>query len=83
MKAVVAAFNQEKALVGAFPVITNLRMELFEALVPVCPSEQIASFPERTICEEWPLSKLPPVTFYFQLLLRHYDLRDGEGREGK
>ena len=33
MKAVVANFNQEKALVGAFSVITNLRMELFEALV--------------------------------------------------
>ena len=33
MKAVVAAFNQEKALVGAFSVITNLRMELFEAPV--------------------------------------------------
>ena len=32
MKAVVAAFNQERALVGAFSVITNLRMELFEAL---------------------------------------------------
>ena len=33
VKAVEAAFNQEKALVGAFSVITNLRMELFEALV--------------------------------------------------
>ena len=33
MKAVVAAFNQEKALVEAFSVITNLRMELFEALL--------------------------------------------------
>ena len=32
MKAVVAAFNQEKALIGAFSVITNLRMELFQAL---------------------------------------------------
>ena len=32
MKAIVAAFNQEKALVGAFSVITNLRMQLFEAL---------------------------------------------------
>ena len=32
MKAVVATFNQEKALVGTFSVITNLRMELFEAL---------------------------------------------------
>ena len=30
---VVGAFNQEKALVGAFSVITNLRMELFEALI--------------------------------------------------
>ena len=37
MKAVVAAFNQEKALVGAFSVITNLRMELFEALVTIRP----------------------------------------------
>ena len=33
MKALVGAFNQEKALVGAFSVITNLRMELFQALV--------------------------------------------------
>ena len=29
----VGAFNQEKALVGAFSVLTNLRMELFQALV--------------------------------------------------
>ena len=29
----VGAFNQEKALVGAFSVITNLRMELIEALM--------------------------------------------------
>ena len=36
MKAVVAAFNQEKALVGAFSVITNLRMELFQALLVSC-----------------------------------------------
>ena len=28
VKAVVAAFNQEKALVGAFSVITNLRVDL-------------------------------------------------------
>ena len=32
MKVVVATFNQEKALVGSFSVITNLRMELFKAL---------------------------------------------------
>ena len=35
VKVVVATFNQEKALVWAFSVITNLRMELFEALVCV------------------------------------------------
>ena len=35
MKALVGAFNQEKALVGAFSVITNLRVELFEALVDI------------------------------------------------
>ena len=35
VKAVVAAFNQEKALVGAFSVITNLRMDLFETLVRI------------------------------------------------
>ena len=33
MKAIVGSFNQEKALVGAFSVITNLRMELFQALL--------------------------------------------------
>ena len=38
MKAVVAAFNQEKALVGAFSVITNLRMDLFEAQVNTASS---------------------------------------------
>ena len=38
VKAVVAAFNQEKALVGAFSVITNLRMELFEALIIAHPA---------------------------------------------
>ena len=32
VKAVVSAFNQEMTLVGAFSVITNLRMDLFEAL---------------------------------------------------
>ena len=33
MKAVVATFNQEKALVGAFSMITKLRMDLFESLI--------------------------------------------------
>ena len=42
MKAVVAAFNQEKALVGAFSMITNLRMELFEALADTSHVKQRA-----------------------------------------
>ena len=42
MKAVVAALNQEKALVGAFSVITNLRLDLFEALVHSVVSGQSA-----------------------------------------
>ena len=55
MKAVVAAFNQEKALVGAFSVITNLLMDLFEALLkdprPTLQSfkimmEGVAPYPE-------------------------------------
>ena len=41
MKAVVAAFNQEKAL-GAFSVITNLLMELFEALADTSHVKQRA-----------------------------------------
>ena len=39
MKAVVAAFNQEKALVGAFSMISNLRMDLFEALENTGPEK--------------------------------------------
>ena len=41
MKAVVAAFNQGKALVGAFSVITNLRMEVFEALHQEPPARHV------------------------------------------
>ena len=48
MKAVVAAFNQEKALVGVFSVITNLRMELFEALV-VTLSSLTPVYPPRAL----------------------------------
>ena len=45
MKAVVAGFNQEKALVGAFSMITNLRMDLFEALVGVEESMRAMTWP--------------------------------------
>ena len=52
MKAVVAAFNQEKALVGAFSVITNLRMELFEARVPArsSPAHTAAVLGHTRLC---------------------------------
>ena len=52
MKAVVAAFNQEKALVGAFSVITNLRMELFEALVASGPHD-VARSPGPGVSPVW------------------------------
>ena len=51
MKAVVAGFNQEKALVGAFYMIMNIRMELFEAL-------------EKTQCTDGENGSLPQVTSY-------------------
>ena len=35
--------NQEKALAGAFSVITNLRMELFEALSSIAGEDQIGA----------------------------------------
>ena len=43
VKAVVATFNQEKSLVGDFSVITNLRMELFEALVDTVAGVLVAA----------------------------------------
>ena len=55
MKAVVAAFNQEKALVGAFSVITDLRMELFEALLATLSS----GCPPRMLLVTEP--ELPPL----------------------
>ena len=44
MKAVVTAFNQEKAPVGAFSVITNLRMDLYEALISIRVSVTAATY---------------------------------------
>ena len=52
-KRLVAAFNHEKALVGAFSVITNLRMEIFDALhqTPSCGvTSQIFTLCSHTIC---------------------------------
>ena len=45
VKTVVAAFNQEKALVGAFSVLTNLRMELFQALLDTRPQQTVYAAP--------------------------------------
>ena len=45
MKAVVAAFNQEKALVGAFSVITNLQMDLRFKLYWTLDSSVITTSP--------------------------------------
>ena len=36
VKVLVGAFNKKKALVGALSVITNLRMDLFQALFCCC-----------------------------------------------
>ena len=61
MKAVVAAFNQEKALVGAFSVITNLRMELFEALV-LCHVSLLTCVGSVTSLVTWPGPGQSPVS---------------------
>ena len=60
MKAVVAAFNQEKALVGAFSVITNLRMELFQAL---------QRFPRLIVLPDRIIWSLPPPLCRYEILL--------------
>ena len=41
--------NQEKALVGAFSVNTNLRMELFQALVLGHHSGEILHVPDKNV----------------------------------
>ena len=56
MKAVVAAFNQEKALVRAFSVITNLRMELFQALL-FLPQHKL--FPALLQTADWAREREP------------------------
>ena len=71
MKAVVAAFNQEKALVGAFCVITNLRMEIFEALpgrhatapsgAPAAPTAQPAAETDNGAVKKWKIKSFKNV----------------------
>ena len=49
------AFNQEKALVVAFSVITNLRMDLFEALLNMnrnTPLHKETSFVSRYLGQQ-------------------------------
>ena len=64
MKAVVAAFNQEKALVGAFSVITNLRMEIFEALLGL---ESLCS--EEYDRQQYPAAELRTLSHHRPVLL--------------
>ena len=54
---VVAAFNQEKALVGAFSVITNLRMELFEALLTTHTAQVTGEEGRLTVTANWGLGE--------------------------
>ena len=54
MKAVVASFNQEKALVGAFSVITNLRVDLRLKLYGLLGLQR-ASFSLRALPPDRPL----------------------------
>ena len=44
VKAVVAAFNQEKALVGAFSVITNLCVDLRFKLYPSLCNNSVSQY---------------------------------------
>ena len=53
MKALVGAFNQEKALVGAFSVITNLRMELFRAPLPTVQPEPAIPSRDSVLTPDW------------------------------
>ena len=70
MKAVVAAFNQEKALVGAFSVITNLRMELFQALMCM----QLSREHEDTAIVDIIYQLSSPIHDHFsRLILNEYD----------
>ena len=50
MKAVVGAFNQEKALVGAFSMIMNLRIELFQALLETSHRRDFFPGPRNPRC---------------------------------
>ena len=61
MKAVVAAFNQEKALVGAFSVIMNLRMELSDALL-----EKQCEWHLQTWSEAHFITHLPAVSSHYR-----------------
>ena len=64
MKAVVAAFNQEKALVGTFSVITNLRMDLRFKLYYLLPTVMHCCWARSLICVwchllSWPATTRP------------------------
>ena len=76
MKAVVAAFNQEKALVRAFSVITNLWMDLFEALMKAVVIMNIAGgiiaviigTPHHFSSKEFASRTKPVINFYVGII---------------
>ena len=68
MKALTGAFNQDKALVGAFSVIAQLhRLIVYTALIKFYPPSvssnvAIVDFPSRVLALKWIISE-----FYFVL----------------
>ena len=83
MKTLVGAFYQKKALVGAFSVITNLQMELFQALAG---TRVIYTSMPRVLCVAGARLHVASVLYVnwcgLGLLLLIEALRD-RGREGR
>ena len=71
MKAVVVAFNQKKALVGAFSVLTNLRMELLQAALE--RAMIFISFITRTEVKKASPSSLSPLLVPCKKNIKEYN----------
>ena len=72
MKAVVAAFNHEKALVGAFSVITKLRMDLrFKLWFVLCEHMMATGCSAAAAREMWISSYIGPHS-HMEAIKHHY-----------
>ena len=83
MKAVVAAFNQERPLVGAFSVITNLRLKLYRcgpAVIYLAVAAIKLSTPCVWILRQPGLSRPGPVTVHRIWIHLEPPLRAGEDK---